>query len=1828
MEKRIRNILVSLVLTLIIFSQSVPMQLWKAMADGITSIFSSGVVAENIDFTTAYDDTYNVGSGYILYENKSNRTENTKEYYMSDDTVMIQQFANSVHYYEDGEYKDINNTLVEKRLESGKSVFENKSNSFKVMFDKNSQKNTEAVEIEEDGYGFNIAYQATTEKDIEKTVKQTASQEKKDYASKRVKKPLDKESVGEYVFNSVEEKTDIVYQIKNKQLNKSIVISEKQKEYVYKFKLQSNNLQFVMGENGEILAQTKDQETKFVINTPYMIDDDGKISENVMYTLGNNGELVLTADSKWINTNATFPVRINPVIESARKNKQQIISVNKDGQTLQEKEYAYAGKKNGTENSDLFLNVQLQGIKPYYEILSADLSFDYRTQSVLQEGKLDFEYNVYVAESQETLKNITVDNKPKMVEKLASINGTKTSEDLITYQAEKINTNRISDNIITLGIESSSQTPDYAYIALAAQQSVSTCTYCEIISGIKDEYSMETFEIDGATAYVNNANGKITANIDVLSVNTLSDMPFGISLVYNNDYNSLLNTMGKTSYVGNNFKLNFEQYMVLNNGVYHLIDADGSVSAFHALGNNIYYSKDEKLYYNSSTRKVYDLVGNEMEFDTSGRLIKIISQNNSTEYITVSYSSNKISEISYYFDSAVKYKIGLGYNADNNKLNSITTYYSNGSSFIQMDSRNIAYDTNGNLSGVYYGIRQLFSIEYYNSHMNAIFNNLKDGLMFSTYLSGKVTSAMQAKGTGITIDVSRTLNTISFEYNENMTEIHTYENGRFKSTKYVAFDISKQATSTWVETTGSVRTVSNKLNWWKDEIIGEDETEYTDGTCNYYQESLTTNSITVNSGTFINRSIPNDYRLEDVDNSLHQYVLCFSITSSSAMNVIVRGGYEEETATIKTAQGGKMFVSIPMSYYDSSTINLWLDNNGNGTVYIKDIFYGVAIYNATTYTRGNNVYNPTQTVSQQMDGKITITDYDDLGRVSTITTKKIDTAELVESTRYTYKTGGVGKGKLISAITTDKENAEKERYTIDYNRIGNTYTEIYTTIIGDFIQRSTMNIEYTSNTSATITETDENNMTTTGYYALNNGDIRPWKVVYNNIREEYTYNDFGYVTGINVYDNTNNTLLYNQVDNYDTSGIYTGSTHNGQTYTYGYDNIGMITSISEGNATKLAYEYNYDDSLYGANKVSRKTYANGDYEEYVYEKLKTTLNYRKENGALSSRYVYHYANSNLIKQEHVNNYGETELVYEYDEFDKLSEKNLIINNLDYYTSYTSNIDVYNNRVKRTMLHSSGRNNGCVTMRDYQTDYTYNVDGQITNIATFNAAFDYEYDDMDRLISRTVSDHETKQNERYVYRAYAVENIVYQTNQLLRIEDHSEHQSYDRTSTYDNKGNIIGVSYNDNSYTYTYDDLGRIVSENGYNGLKTYSYDEYNNIQKDGLTYQNGKLVSVNNKSIVYDQMGNPTTYKGNAFTWEQGRKLVSGTMNYNTFTYDYDGNGMRYKKTVNGIDTEYYWNGSQLLYENREDGTERLFYIYDATGIAGFIYNRLDYYFDKNTLGDIVAIRDYHGTILATYEYDAWGNHIVLNASGMETTNSTFIGNINPFRYRGYYYDTETGFYYLQTRYYDPETCRFINADNYELIAQLSSTYELNLYTYCGNNPIMRVDETGEGLLTTMLIGALIGGLVGATTYTVSKVVPLIKGEWDWSWIEFFGSVAGGVIGGAISSVGSGFFAAFSGGATSCAFEMGLKNLFEGTNYTILEILFTSFIEGVKSSIGYAITKKIKIPKFNTGRGSYSAITKQIYTKLKNNIIKKISFNTLRKMFLVSLYESSLDIVA
>ena len=170
----------------------------------------------------------------------------------------------------------------------------------------------------------------------------------------------------------------------------------------------------------------------------------------------------------------------------------------------------------------------------------------------------------------------------------------------------------------------------------------------------------------------------------------------------------------------------------------------------------------------------------------------------------------------------------------------------------------------------------------------------------------------------------------------------------------------------------------------------------------------------------------------------------------------------------------------------------------------------------------------------------------------------------------------------------------------------------------------------------------------------------------------------------------------------------------------------------------------------------------------------------------------------------------------------------------------------------------------------------------------------------------------------------------------------------------------------------------------------------------------------------------------------------------------------------------YIWSGSQLIGETRGEeitipqelsfttGPRTVItYLYGVNGITGFTIAGIPFYYRKNIQDDITHIFDNDGILKAEYIYDAWGNcDVVLDVDG--------IGTLNAVRYRSYYLDNETGLYYLKSRYYDPETGRFISMDGIGYL-EPGRVNGLNLYSYCGNNPVMFVDTEGSKFFTKLV---------------------------------------------------------------------------------------------------------------------------------------------------------------
>ena len=275
----------------------------------------------------------------------------------------------------------------------------------------------------------------------------------------------------------------------------------------------------------------------------------------------------------------------------------------------------------------------------------------------------------------------------------------------------------------------------------------------------------------------------------------------------------------------------------------------------------------------------------------------------------------------------------------------------------------------------------------------------------------------------------------------------------------------------------------------------------------------------------------------------------------------------------------------------------------------------------------------------------------------------------------------------------------------------------------------------------------------------------------------------------------------------------------------------------------------------------------------------------------------------------------------------------------------------------------------------------------------------------------------------------------------------------------------------NTTLYTYDALGQLETETKDGITTKFEYDNYGNITAKGVVDETGEiaeatkityaydndtwrdlLTSYNGQSITYDAQGNPTSYLGHTLTWEKGRQLKSFDGN----TYTYNANGIRTSKIVNGIKHEYTLDGTKILRETW--GSNTLVPLYDnEESVCGIIYNNVPYYFIKNLQGDVIAIVDKDAKTIARYSYDAWGvPEVKFDSSNCQ------IATVNPFRYRGYYYDEEIGLYYLQSRYYDAMICRFLNGDCI-LLPYLFKAYDttFNIFAYCCCSPVNGSDPNG-----------------------------------------------------------------------------------------------------------------------------------------------------------------------
>ena len=622
---------------------------------------------------------------------------------------------------------------------------------------------------------------------------------------------------------------------------------------------------------------------------------------------------------------------------------------------------------------------------------------------------------------------------------------------------------------------------------------------------------------------------------------------------------------------------------------------------------------------------------------------------------------------------------------------------------------------------------------------------------------------------------------------------------------------------------------------------------------------------------------------------------------------------------------------------------------------------------------------------------------------------------------------------------------------------------------------------------------------------------------------------------------------------------------------YTYDGFDNLTEIARGDGMKYALAYNEFHNLAnikvagmdkplvsytyknGNGRLKAITYANGHVMKATYNSIGQMIEekwYASSDATVPmAHYKYGYdGQGNIVRSVDILQKREYTYTYEEGKIVRAAEHTIEVNAGGLITSRTfenSIIYVYDSEGKLIKKKETPKE-GIPQTTYYEhpengnTVVKFRAGVQAVTSHSKTDSFGRKVFDELQLdlgfVSRQFSYHKGEATDTHVEQGKLKSSPTTQLVSRIEFSD-GRLMSYE----YDEEERITKVTDSlngvDKVTVYTYDALGQLTSET-VDGIKTgFEYDNYGNITAKGLCGADGviaedtklvytygdtvwkdRLTGFNGQAITYDEQGNPLTYLGHTLTWEKGRQLKS----FDSHTYTYNANGIRTSKTVNGVKHNYTLEGSKILRETW--GYNELVTLFDnEENVCGLVYNDEPYYFMKNLQGDVIAITDRGGLVVARYSYDAWG------VCTVEQDSAYCIGGINPYRYRGYYYDSEIGMYYLQSRYYDPVVGRFVNADEAELLkvsANNDSILGDNLFSYCLNNPACHIDETG------MWLARLISGVVGAAIFgTLAYVVCKIVGMFVYvsKSVTAAITIAFAALGGIIGAVlGPGFIAKHS----------------------------------------------------------------------------------------------------
>ena len=1214
---------------------------------------------------------------------------------------------------------------------------------------------------------------------------------------------------------------------------------------------------------------------------------------------------------------------------------------------------------------------------------------------------------------------------------------------------------------------------------------------------------------------------------------------FSLSHIYaganynNNQFYTGLNTGN-----GYGWKTNFDQYLIGDTTGAIYIDASGRKHTFKNSSGTIYDDgglglKLTKLNGTGPCKIVTDLVGNTMHFSSTGYLCRIDTIFGNS--IFVRHNANgSIKEIENGDNVAT-----FTYNS-NNLLSSVSYTGTDETLNFEYDD-----DNSGNLRTIKKTIGSSVSIqaqfEYTNNRLSRIFGNDYTDTRV-TYSSGKVnqiSTCSKSQGTALSYT--------TFTYTSANEAYTTFTYG----TANEAYPTNEQGVK-------FKYTIHNNGDVVKiEEVIGSDLYEvYPDKnpdskqTKDYYlgtsklDEIASLNRVGSAYVTFDNTSTSaNHLTVDDIRATLQSFAKgnsTFDIFYNNKKDRIA--GATAESYSFKDSSNN----SVLFSYDMLSQKTIIKDNNNNEQyeIVVKEMFDTNGI---TTITSHKIIASGANGTSVEINRSYT--KYNGL-TTYTIESDPDDTFKI--QTNYEYD----NFGNLKSIIKKDATNNLPGTYSSFSNYSNGEHVTSETNELGKITSFSYLmphNILLSITSPKNVKKSysyDAFNEYLTEVTCITNGQVYENEIYHDQNRIESISNATGTFTfnydetfGDLIQVTTSGIVLYNNNYNYQTRKS-TRSYHGNATETTTYDKYGNIVSIDYDQVNETVNPsaiFTYQDKNSAYNSKAKLKIINDNFA-----KLITTFDSTEVDESTNIKKdvlinVEDNGNNNKgswTKKSYING---AKAITEY----TLGGSDYIDEDNDKILYYTENYDGFGKPINKINITHNSTYTMPVTINYTKDELTRIKKKQIASPAG-SSTIDYEYyDDSQRLVGLI-------KKETISYNGSTVPSIT-------------------NTYSYDDHGNITTIVTTDSKGTttknYTYDNLNRLTKETSYllnayeacsyNNQLNYSYDNGGNLSSaygskvktcsepgnsqtetisNSYTYQTtgwkDLLTSFNGQSILYDNNGFPSTYRNKIFHWKRGM-LSSYEYSVGTsYNYTYDVNGRRTKIELGSSETRYlFYDGDRLTGEHiytygSTTPSFKVHYLYDNEGIVACkIYdkdrsssNRYSYYtVTKDILGNVIRLDGTEGCVLEI-EYDAFGKPYYKHGNTMNVGNPDWHTAEYFFKlaHKGYYYDNDLELYYLMSRYYDPETGRFISPDSIDYLEPDKLT-GVNLYSYCANNPVMYADPSGHAFATIAFI-TILGAISGAFWGGVSAYR---EGQ-----NVITGALIGGVVGGVSSLIGG---IAFSG---------------------------------------------------------------------------------------------------